>query len=243
MKLGDAVIVVQEAVDHARRRFEALRVMTFPPPGAGRTLVEMLNILSQFPARRRDPDTPEGAVLLAEVIRTAFLDRRDRPFDPNFYAQVEERRMVSADYARAVSRKIRRRLSEKGETTHLSVMDREGNAPLHWAACNGHRDVAELLLAAGADVNAEDHGGDAPLHDAAQGGHAGLVELLLHSGAHVNARDCWGATPLHDAAAAGHEDMFGTCRLCLQFVADHWYMHRGQLAGARRMAGVDRMWF
>lgn len=38
------------------------------------------------------------------------------------------------------------------------------------------------------------------------------------------------------------EDTFGTYRLCLQFVADHWYMHRGQLADARRAAGLERMW-
>ena len=40
----------------------------------------------------------------------------------------------------------------------------------------------------------------------------------------------------------GFEDTFGTYRLCLQNVADHWYMHRGQLADARRAAGLTRMW-
>ncbi len=40
----------------------------------------------------------------------------------------------------------------------------------------------------------------------------------------------------------GYEDTFGTYRLCLQYVADHWHMHRGQLADARRAAGLDRMW-
>ena len=39
------------------------------------------------------------------------------------------------------------------------------------------------------------------------------------------------------------EDTFGTYRLCFQFVADHWYMHRGQLADARRTAHLERMWF
>ena len=39
----------------------------------------------------------------------------------------------------------------------------------------------------------------------------------------------------------GWESTFGSYRLCLQFVADHWYMHRGQLADARRTAGVGRM--
>lgn len=40
---------------------------------------------------------------------------------------------------------------------------------------------------------------------------------------------------------AGFEDTFGTYRLCLQYAADHWYMHRGQLADARRAAGMRRM--
>ena len=44
-------------------------------------------------------------------------------------------------------------------------------------------------------------------------------------------------------APKGHEENFGTWRRCLQYVADHWYMHRGQLADARRSAGLDRMWF
>jgi hypothetical protein len=43
-------------------------------------------------------------------------------------------------------------------------------------------------------------------------------------------------------APKGFEDTFGTHRLCLQYVADHWYMHRGQLADARRAAGLERMW-
>jgi hypothetical protein len=41
---------------------------------------------------------------------------------------------------------------------------------------------------------------------------------------------------------AGFEDTFGTYRLCLQYLADHWYMHRGNLADARRAAGLERMW-
>jgi DinB superfamily len=41
---------------------------------------------------------------------------------------------------------------------------------------------------------------------------------------------------------SGFEDTFATYRLCLQYVADHWYMHRGHLADARRAAGLERMW-
>jgi gamma-glutamyltranspeptidase/glutathione hydrolase len=108
-------------------RFSNMRVLTMPPPGAGRTLVEMLNILRKFPPKERNPDSPNGALLLAEVIRRAQLDRRDRPFDPNFYPQVQDRRMVSMEYAKLVAKQIKSRIKAVGETTHLSVMDREGN--------------------------------------------------------------------------------------------------------------------
>ena len=42
---------------------------------------------------------------------------------------------------------------------------------------------------------------------------------------------------------AGVGAIFGTYRRCLQYAADHWFMHRGQLADARRAAGLQRAWF
>jgi hypothetical protein len=42
---------------------------------------------------------------------------------------------------------------------------------------------------------------------------------------------------------SGVEDLFGTYRRCFQYVADHWFMHRGHLADARRAAGLCRAWF
>ena len=38
----------------------------------------------------------------------------------------------------------------------------------------------------------------------------------------------------------GAENTFGTYRRCFQLVADHFYMHRGQVADARRMANLVR---
>ena len=108
-------------------RYGRMEVFTMPPPGAGRTLLEMLKILWRFPPSEVNPDTPRGALLLAETMRRAQLDRRDRPFDPSFYPQVEERRMLSPHYTRMVSRQIQGLLNGSGETTHLSVMDRHGN--------------------------------------------------------------------------------------------------------------------
>jgi gamma-glutamyltranspeptidase/glutathione hydrolase len=108
-------------------RFESLRLFTMPPPAAGRTLIEMLNIFSKLPERYRNFDTPHGAAALAETIRRAFLDRQDRPFDPNFFPQIAGERMLSDEYAQLVARQIAKRVRSQGETTHLSAMDHEGN--------------------------------------------------------------------------------------------------------------------
>jgi gamma-glutamyltranspeptidase / glutathione hydrolase len=120
--------------------FAHKRVFTCPPPGAGRTLVEALNLLAQFPEAARDPDNPRGALLLAHVIRRANLDRADRPEDPALFAQELElgEDITHLDYAKRVARRIKARLlrgearaaaadAMRGETTHLSVMDADGN--------------------------------------------------------------------------------------------------------------------
>lgn len=108
-------------------RLGNMMVHTMPPPGAGRTLIEMINILKKFPMKDRNPDTLDGALLLTEIIRRVQLDRRDRPFEPNFYPQVQDRRMLSQKYAKIVSGQIHSRINSPGETTHLSVMDKDLN--------------------------------------------------------------------------------------------------------------------
>ena len=108
--------------------FDGSRVFTFPPPGAGRTLIEMLNIISNIPGKYRYAENYQGAITLAHVIQQAFRDRRDRPFDPAFYAQISKKRMLSVEYAKTMGRVIRRKIKSQGETSHLSVMDRWGNA-------------------------------------------------------------------------------------------------------------------
>jgi gamma-glutamyltranspeptidase/glutathione hydrolase len=108
-------------------RFQGKRVHTFGEPGAGRTLVEMLNVAGKFPADHINPDTPKGALLLSKIIMQANIDRRDRPFDPNFYPQVQGKRMLKNDYAELVARRISDEIQGRGDTTHLSIMDRQGN--------------------------------------------------------------------------------------------------------------------
>ncbi len=108
-------------------RYGRNRLLTMPLPGAGRTLVEMLNIHRSLPRELQDIDTPEGAVCLAQTIHRALIDRRDRPFDPNLYSQVSDKQMLNRRYAHQVARQIAE-IHSSGETTHLSVMDSDGNA-------------------------------------------------------------------------------------------------------------------
>ena len=83
----------------------------------------------------------------------------------------------------------------------------DGVTPLHLAALNGHKDVAELLLANKAEVNAKDNHGETPLHLAAVNGHKDVAELLLANKADVNAKVNDGSTPLHYAVTKGHGDV------------------------------------
>ena len=109
-------------------RFFGHRISTMPPPGAGSALIEMMNIHQHLPEAGREIDTRDGAVLLAETIRRAFVDRADRPLGPDDYAQISEKRMLRDEYARDSAAAIVRRHLGRGETTHLSVMDAAGNA-------------------------------------------------------------------------------------------------------------------
>jgi len=111
-------------------RWNAARLYTMPPAGAGRTLAQMIRVYQRLPAERLDLDTPLGAATLAEVIRRAFVDRQDRPFDPHFYPQIEDEHLLDDAYVKLVGKQILKRipfLEAPGETTHLSAMDREGN--------------------------------------------------------------------------------------------------------------------
>lgn len=82
----------------------------------------------------------------------------------------------------------------------VSAKDEQyGQTPLEIAAFNGHKDVAEFLLANKADVNAKAKNGSTALHLAAAKGDAGIVELLLANNADVNALDNEGWSPMHSA--------------------------------------------
>ena len=81
------------------------------------------------------------------------------------------------------------------------IRSKGGETPLHYAAQRGHVRAAELLVAAGADVNARDNDRNrlTPLHWAAIYGHSKVVVLLLEHKADRTAKDWDGRTPLSHA--------------------------------------------
>jgi ankyrin repeat protein len=72
---------------------------------------------------------------------------------------------------------------------------------------NGHKDVAELLLAHNADLEAKAQNGETPLDWAVDNGHMEMVEFLLAKGADINAKANDGSTPLHLAEAHHNYDV------------------------------------
>lgn len=107
--------------------------------------------------------------------------------------------------------------TEALETTWLltpSTIDAMDWGMMHWewAITNGNKDMVELLIVNGADVNAKTSPNWStpdwtPLHFAASSGKKDIAELLLAKGANVNAKTGMEMTPLHYAVANGHKDI------------------------------------
>ncbi len=85
-----------------------------------------------------------------------------------------------------------------GTDVNVKDADMGGWTPLHYAAAQGHKEIAKLLIAEGANLNATDYIGTRPLHMAAYM-KSDVAELLIANGADVNAKDNVGETPLDSA--------------------------------------------
>ena len=71
----------------------------------------------------------------------------------------------------------------------------------------GHAEIAQLLVAHGADPNAKGFSGETALTIAAEHGHVEIVKILLDRGADMNAKTNHGDTALHYGSEYGHRDV------------------------------------
>lgn len=93
--------------------------------------------------------------------------------------------------------------------------NKAGDTPLHCIVKEaGQEDIADLLLMAGADLNARNHICVAPLHVAVECNNLTMLLWLLDKGAEIEARNNRAYTPLHKATATGNIEM-------VQLLLDH----------------------
>lgn len=84
----------------------------------------------------------------------------------------------------------------------VAAMDKYAFTALHVLMTKDRPEVAQMLIDAGADVNARNDQQMTPLYLAQ---HRSLVDLLVKHGADLNSRAQGGLTPLHVAASEGED--------------------------------------
>ncbi len=113
-----------------------------PPSSGGVALVQMLNILEGFDLRRIGHNSAFYLHLLTEAMRRAYADRALHLGDPAFNPEMPVARLTSKAYADQLRASIDLFMAsesdsaafngifpaESEETTHLSVVDPQGNA-------------------------------------------------------------------------------------------------------------------
>ncbi|MFN3960955.1 MAG: gamma-glutamyltransferase [Parvularculaceae bacterium] len=131
--------VEREAVKGTFRGYE---IISMPPPSSGGVhLIEMLNVLEGYDLAAMGHNSADYLSLLVETMRRAYADRSAYLGDPDFFS-VPVAALTSRDYAAAIRKKINPKratkssdvapglgpVGESEQTTHYSVMDKDGNA-------------------------------------------------------------------------------------------------------------------
>ena len=125
--------------DPIKGNYRGYEIFAMPPPSSGGVLlVEMLNVLQRFDLAAKGKDSSEYIHLVASTMKLAFADRARHLGDPDFYP-VPVERLTSLAYADELAGRLRpdgqpevaeflAPPPDDSGTTHISVMDRDGNA-------------------------------------------------------------------------------------------------------------------
>ncbi|CAE7162352.1 ggt [Symbiodinium microadriaticum] len=131
-----------EAVEREpiRGSYRGYEIVSMPPPSSGGVaLVEMLNILEGFDLAALGHNSADYLHVLTEAMRRAYADRAEHLGDPDFNESMPLDRLMDKDYAARLrasidmdrksesSPELFAQAYESEETTHLSVVDSEGN--------------------------------------------------------------------------------------------------------------------
>lgn len=148
MRRDGGLITIEDLARYRPREREVLRgtyrgyeILAMPPPSSGGVaLLQTLNILEPYDLAGAGWGGSRYLHLLVEAMRRAYADRSRWLGDPDFYP-VPVAGLVSKEYAAKLRAKIRTdRVTsvtpgrppgvkeESDDTTHLSVVDGEGNA-------------------------------------------------------------------------------------------------------------------
>jgi gamma-glutamyltranspeptidase/glutathione hydrolase len=116
--------------------YRGYQVLSDGPPGSGLLLIELLNIVEGWDLKALGWNTPEYLDKISRAMQLVFADRARYVFDPRF-VEVPLGLLISKEHAAELRHKIETGCdlleSDEGsggdtDTTHLSVLDGQGNA-------------------------------------------------------------------------------------------------------------------
>jgi len=73
----------------------------------------------------------------------------------------------------------------------------DGSTALHLAVQTGSKEVSQVLIQYGADMNCQNKSLQKPIYLAAVGGHQEVLKMLISQGGDVNAKDSLQKTAMH----------------------------------------------
>jgi len=147
--------------------YRGYQIVSSPPPSSGGLVIcEILNVLEGYPLAQMGYGSAEATRLMVEAMRHAFVDRNSALGDPDFVKNPVEK-LTSKEYAAEIRTRINPyratesstltppNFSESNETTHYSIIDKDGNAVAVTYTLNGSFGTAKVAEGTGILLNNE----------------------------------------------------------------------------------------